>query len=107
MAEPADPARGPSQVVYNPANGGGMKVGEAIAYILGCEGVDTLIGYPVSPLIEPAAAAGIRPIIVRQERSGLHMADSMSRMTSGKRIGVFTMQSGPGTENAFGGVAQA
>ena len=84
-----------------------MKVGEAIAYILGCEGVDTLIGYPVSPLIEPAAAAGIRPIIVRQERTGLHMADSMSRMTSGKRIGVFTMQSGPGTENAFGGVAQA
>ena len=84
-----------------------MKVGEAIAYILGCEGVDTLIGYPVSPLIEPAAAAGIRPIIVRQERTGLHMADSMSRMTSGKRIGVFTMQMGPGTENAFGGVAQA
>ena len=61
-----------------------MKVGEAIAYILGCEGVDTLIGYPVSPLIEPAAAAGIRPIIVRQERTGLHMADSMSRMTSGQ-----------------------
>ena len=84
-----------------------MKVGEAIAYILGCEGVETLIGYPVSPLIEPAAAAGIRPIIVRQERTGLHMADAMSRMTSGKRIGVFTMQSGPGTENAFGGVAQA
>ena len=84
-----------------------MKVGEAIAYILGCEGVDTLIGYPVSPLIEPAAAAGIRPIIVRQERTGLHMADSMSRMTSGKRIGVFTMQMGPGSENAFGGVAQA
>jgi len=84
-----------------------VKVGEAIAYILGCEGVDMLIGYPVSPLIEPAAAAGIRPIIVRQERTGIHMADSMSRMTSGKRIGVFTMQMGPGSENAFGGVAQA
>lgn len=84
-----------------------MKVGEAIARILGAEGVDTLIGYPVSPLIEPAAAAGIRPIIVRQERTGIHMADSMSRMTSGRRVGVFTMQSGPGTENAFGGVAQA
>jgi hypothetical protein len=27
-----------------------VNVGEAIAYILGCEGVDTLIGYPVSPL---------------------------------------------------------
>ena len=84
-----------------------MNVGEAIAFILGCEGVDTLFGYPVSPLIEPAAEAGIRPIIVRQERTGLHIADAMSRMTSGKRIGVFTMQNGPGTENAFGGVAQA
>ena len=30
-----------------------------------------------------------------------------SRVTSGKRIGVFAMQHGPGTENAFGGVAQA
>ena len=28
-------------------------------------------------------------------------------MTSGKQIGVFCMQSGPGAENAFGGVAQA
>ena len=84
-----------------------MNVGEAIAYILGCEGVDTLIGYPVSPVIEPAAAAGIRPIIVRQERTGVHMADSMSRMTSGRRPGVFTMQMGPGSENSFGGVAQS
>ena len=35
------------------------------------------------------------------------MADAMSRMTSGEKIGVFCMQSGPGSENAFGGVAQA
>ena len=49
----------------------------------------------------------IRPIIVRQERIGLHMADAMARLTSGRKIGVFCMQSGPGAENAFGGVAQA
>jgi acetolactate synthase-1/2/3 large subunit len=35
------------------------------------------------------------------------MADAVSRVTSGDRIGVFCMQQGPGTENAFGGVAQA
>src|SRR6266516_4670723 len=29
------------------------------------------------------------------------------RLASGERIGVFAMQHGPGTENAFGGVAQA
>ena len=35
------------------------------------------------------------------------MADAVSRVTSGQKIGVFAMQHGPGTENAFGGVAQA
>src|SRR5690606_6364503 len=44
---------------------------------------------------------------VRQERTGLHMADALSRLTKGGRMGVFVMQQGPGAENAFGGVAQA
>ncbi len=35
------------------------------------------------------------------------MADAVSRITSGERIGVFAMQHGPGAENSFGGVAQA
>jgi acetolactate synthase-1/2/3 large subunit len=35
------------------------------------------------------------------------MADAVSRLSSGRRIGVFAMQHGPGTENSFGGVAQA
>jgi acetolactate synthase-1/2/3 large subunit len=35
------------------------------------------------------------------------MADGFSRISSGRRMGVFTMQWGPGSENAFGGVAQA
>jgi acetolactate synthase-1/2/3 large subunit len=84
-----------------------MKVAAAVAEILKREGVDFLIGYPVNPIIEAAAEADIRTIVVRQERTGLHMADAVSRLTSGQRIGVFAMQHGPGTENAFGGVAQA
>jgi acetolactate synthase-1/2/3 large subunit len=84
-----------------------MKVAQAVAEILKREGVEFLIGYPVNPIIEAAAAVDIRTIIVRQERTGLHMADAVSRVTSGDRIGVFCMQQGPGTENAFGGVAQA
>ncbi|MGI9433822.1 MAG: thiamine pyrophosphate-requiring protein [Geminicoccaceae bacterium] len=48
-----------------------------------------------------------RPVICRQERIGLHMADAYSRLLSGDKIGVFVMQHGPGAENAFGGVAQA
>jgi thiamine pyrophosphate-dependent acetolactate synthase large subunit-like protein len=84
-----------------------LKVGDAIAEILKREGVEIIFGYPVNHVLESAARAGIRPIIVRQERVGLHMADAFSRMTSGRKIGVFAMQHGPGSENAFGGVAQA
>ncbi|OGK97516.1 MAG: hypothetical protein A3E31_00250 [Candidatus Rokubacteria bacterium RIFCSPHIGHO2_12_FULL_73_22] len=84
-----------------------MKGAAVVAEILKREGVQFLIGYPVNPIIEAAAEADIRTIIVRQERTGLHMADAVSRVTSGQRIGVFAMQHGPGTENSFGGVAQA
>lgn len=84
-----------------------MKVGDAVAEIMRREGIEILCGYPVNHLLEYAAAANIRPIIVRQERIGLHMADAISRMTSGRKIGAFCMQHGPGTENAYGGVAQA
>ncbi len=84
-----------------------MKVGEAVAEIMKREGIEILCGYPVNHLIEFAAAADIRPIMVRQERIGLHMADAISRVTSGRKIGAFCMQHGPGTENAYGGVAQA
>jgi thiamine pyrophosphate-dependent acetolactate synthase large subunit-like protein len=84
-----------------------MKVASAIAEVLKKEGVRFIIGYPVNPIIEAAAEADIRTIIVRQERVGLHMADAVSRLSSGRDIGVFVMQHGPGAENAFGGVAQA
>jgi acetolactate synthase-1/2/3 large subunit len=84
-----------------------MKVGDAIAEILKREGVELIIGYPVNHVLEYAAIADIRPIIVRQERTGIHMADAISRLSSGRRIGVFVMQVGPGTENSYGAIAQA
>ena len=84
-----------------------MKVGEAVAEIMKREGIEILCGYPVNHLLEYAAAADIRPIIVRQERIGIHMADAISRVTSGRKIGAFCMQHGPGSENAYGGVAQS
>src|SRR3979409_2564352 len=84
-----------------------MKAAAAVAEILKREGVEFLIGYPVNAIIEASARADIRTIIVRQERTGLHMADAVSRVCSGQKVGVFAMQHGPGTENAFGGVAQA
>jgi acetolactate synthase-1/2/3 large subunit len=84
-----------------------MKVVDAIAHAMKAEGVEYLFAYPVNPIIEAAAKVDIRPIIVRQERIGLHMADAVSKLSSGRKIGVFCMQHGPGTENAFGGVAQS
>ena len=79
----------------------------AIANVLKMEGVDFIACIPSNPLIEAAAIAGIRPIVFRQECTGVHMADGFSRIHNGKRLGIFLMQSGPGAENAFGGVAQA
>jgi acetolactate synthase-1/2/3 large subunit len=52
-------------------------------------------------------AGGLRPVICRQERVGVHMADGFARVTNGKPVGVFAMQYGPGAENAFAGVASA
>ena len=84
-----------------------MKVPAAIAEILKREGVEILFGYPRNAVLEAAAEADIRIVIVRQERTGVHMADAYSRMTRGRRIGAFAMQHGPGSENAYGAVAQA
>jgi thiamine pyrophosphate-dependent acetolactate synthase large subunit-like protein len=84
-----------------------VKTDAALAEILKREGVNYLFGYPRNALLDAAAKIDIRTIIVRQERTGLHMADAVSRLTRGKTIGTFCMQHGPGAENAYGGVAQA
>jgi len=83
-----------------------MNVGQVIAEVMKREGVNVLLTYPLNPLTEFAAAADIRPIVVRQERIGVHMADAIGRLSSAERVGVFCCQAGPGIENAFGAVAQ-
>jgi acetolactate synthase-1/2/3 large subunit len=84
-----------------------MRVVDVISEILKREGVEFLSCYPTNTLIEAAASAGIRPIVCRQERVGVGIADGFTRVTNGKRIGVFTMQAGPGAENAFSGITTA
>ena len=79
----------------------------AVANVLKMEGVEWIAVMPSNPLIEAAAIAGIRPVVCRQERTGVHMADGFSRVNNGKKTGIFLAQNGPGAENAFGGVAQA
>lgn len=84
-----------------------MKGFEVVAHVLKAEGVEFIACYPRNPVIEACAKVGIRPIVCRQERVGFGIADGFSRVTNGRRLGVFVCQHGPGAENAFPGVAQA
>ena len=84
-----------------------MNGNTLIAKILKAEGVEWIACFPAQKLIDSAAKEGIRPIITRQERAGVNMADGFSRINNGNKIGVFCMQRGPGSENAYGGIAQA
>ncbi len=84
-----------------------MKGFDVVARVLKTEGVEFVACYPRNPLIEACAKQGIRPIVCRQERVGLAIADGFSRVTNGRRPAVFVCQHGPGAENAFPGVAQA
>ena len=84
-----------------------MTGADAIARILKMEGVDFMGVIPMNTLEEAGAVHGVRPMIFRQERVGVNLADGYSRVTNGRGVGVFSMQAGPGAENAFAGVAQA
>src|SRR3954469_19479924 len=84
-----------------------MNGAALVAEILKREGTEFLACYPRNPLIEACAAIDIRPILCRQERVGVGLADGYTRIKCGKRNGVFAAQAGPGIENAFPGIAQA
>src|SRR5262245_9093818 len=83
-----------------------MNGADLIASILSQEGVEIMPAFPYSDLIEAGAKHGIRPIIVRQERHALHVADGYARSMAGRKICCTAVQHGPGSENAIGAVAQ-
>jgi acetolactate synthase-1/2/3 large subunit len=78
-----------------------MNGAAIIAEILKREGTEFLSCYPRNSLIEACAELDIRPILCRQERVGVGMADGYSRIKQGRRNGVFAAQAGPGIENLF------
>ena len=73
-----------------------MKTIDAITEILKREGVKYLPCFPTTPVIEAAAEGGIRPIVCRQERVGVGIADGISRVSNGKYMltprGVFELK---------------
>ena len=84
-----------------------MRTIDAVAEIIKREGIHLLPSFPTTSVIEAAAAAGIKPVICRQERVGVGIADGWSRVKNGSPAGAFAMQYGPGAENAYAGVATA
>jgi acetolactate synthase-1/2/3 large subunit len=84
-----------------------MNGADLIAEILKREGTEFLSCYPRNATIEACAKIDIRPILCRQERVGVGIADGYTRIKRGKKNGVFAAQAGPGIENAFPGIAQA
>jgi thiamine pyrophosphate-dependent acetolactate synthase large subunit-like protein len=83
-----------------------MNGADLIADILKKEGVEYIPAFPHSDIIDSGAKIGIVPLIVRQERHALHIADGYARMTGGRKICCTTVQYGPGSENAIGAIAQ-
>ena len=84
-----------------------MNTSTAIANILKMEGTRYLFSFPVNPLLEECAKIDVRPIVTRTERTLVNMADGYSRASNGRLLGVAAVQQGPGSENAYPGVAQA
>lgn len=84
-----------------------MQAHDAVAKILKLEGVEYLFCFPANDLIEACAKVDIRPIMTRTERTLINMAHGYSLVSNGKRLGVGCVQGGPGSENAFAGVAHA
>lgn len=84
-----------------------LKTTNIIAKILKKEGIKFVTGFPMNYLHEALAEEGIRFVKFRTERVAVNAADGFSRATFGEHIGVVSIQFGPGTENAFGGIAVA
>jgi acetolactate synthase I/II/III large subunit len=84
-----------------------MNTVDVLASLLKSAGATRFACYPTSPVIEALATAGIRPIVCRQERVGVGIADGLARTSAGREIAIFAMQFGPGVENAFPGFATA
>ena len=58
-----------------------MKTVDAIIDILVRERVEFLSCFPTTSVIDAAASVGMRPVICRQERVGVGIADGFARVT--------------------------
>lgn len=82
---------------------------EAIVSTLVNNGIDTIFGYPGSPILPVYEAIkntnGLRHILSRHEQGAVHSAEGWAKV-SGK-CGVVLVTSGPGFTNTISGIANA
>ena len=83
-------------------------VGERLASIIAGGGVDAMFGVPggqTLPLYGAAAGAGLRHVLMRDERSAACAADAYARLSG--RVGFCDATVGPGVTNLVSGLAEA
>jgi acetolactate synthase-1/2/3 large subunit len=87
-----------------------IKAADGLAQILKAEGVSWVSTFPMSGVNNALGNAGVRLLMMRDERYTVALADAFSRVTGGKGIGVCTAMGGlhaGGLQMAYGAVAQA
>jgi thiamine pyrophosphate-dependent acetolactate synthase large subunit-like protein len=87
-----------------------IKAADGLAQILKAEGATWVSTFPTCGVNNALGDAGIRLLMMRDERYTVALADAFSRVTGGKRIGVCTTMGGVhagGLQMAYGAVAQA
>jgi thiamine pyrophosphate-dependent acetolactate synthase large subunit-like protein len=87
-----------------------IDVATGIARILKQEGVDWVSTFPVCRVNNALGREGMPMLMLRDDRYAVAVADALSRITAGTRIGVCTFQGGvnaAGMQYAYAGLAQA
>jgi acetolactate synthase I/II/III large subunit len=87
-----------------------IDVATGIARILKQEGVDWVSTFPVCRVNNALGREGMPLLMLRDDRYAVAVADALSRITAGTRIGVCTFQGGvnaAGMQYAYAGLAQA
>ncbi len=87
-----------------------IDIGTGIAKILKIEGIDWVSTFPVCKVNNAFGKEKLPMVMMRDDRYAVALADGFSRVTSGKQIGVCTVQGGvnaAGLQVAYAGLAQA
>jgi thiamine pyrophosphate-dependent acetolactate synthase large subunit-like protein len=87
-----------------------VKAQNGLARILKQEGVPFVVTFPTNGVNNALGEEGMPIIMMRDERYAAAVADAFSRVSNGKKVGVFTVMGGinaAGLQMAYGALAQA